>query len=89
MKVIYKYPLNITPKQSVTLYEDTEILSITPKYGGVFMWACHETDMPAKSVEISMYGTGHKIPDDPGKYIGTVHLDNGLVFHYFAEYEKV
>ena len=33
-----------------------------------------------------IYGTGHKVKDNPGKYINTFQVSNGnLVFHVFDE----
>jgi len=34
---------------------------------------------------IDTYGTGHPMPNNPGRYIGTYQTGEGLVFHVFDE----
>lgn len=82
MKVIYKYSLD--ERNSFHLPVDFKILSVQIQNGSVCVWALVDTEAPTKTVLFPVYGTGHKLPDDPGVYIGTVQDDN-FVWHIFMK----
>lgn len=44
---------------------------------------------PEERRYFDVYGTGHPMPADPGRYLGTAHLDNGaLVLHVFDREDR-
>lgn len=48
------------------------------------MWAEVDPSLPQVLRRFSVYGTGHRMPDDSGRYIGSIMLQNGdLVFHVY------
>ena len=86
---IYKYPVRIDDKTSVTMPLGARILNVHEQMlscgrSGAFLWALvdpSEKEMVTRRVRIA--GTGHDI-DDAEKlaYCGTFHLStSGLVFH--------
>ena len=55
------------------------------------IWCLVDDKADKETILFEVYGTGHYLHYDMGmdrKYIGTYHLDNGLVFHLF-EYKGV
>jgi len=85
-KVIYKYELEISNDQEVHLPKGYEILTVQEQKGIACMWVLHDdTTTRDDMTVITIYGTGHKVPDNPGTYVGTFQIHNGqLVFHVFG-----
>jgi len=86
MRTIHKYILS-PYNEKVDMLAGAKILHVGVQRGAICIWA--EVDTSAKFVErrFGVYGTGHTMPTEPGKYIGTVMLADGdLVFHI---YERV
>lgn len=80
MKTIYKYPLKITGRQTVSMPAGAVLLTVQSQDGHPCLWAEVEQSRPKEDAPIKMCGTGHPAPD--GEYIGTVQID-GFVWHYF------
>ena len=89
-KVIYKYLLG-----SIELDEQdficmmpshAEILSVGYQGNSICVWAMVDPDDASSEKRLfHVFGTGHKIVSDPGKFLGTVHMAHlGLVFHVFS-----
>lgn len=86
MKTIYKYPLKIQDKQTVSIPMGAQILSVQVQDEVVCLWALVDPELPKKEFEFQMLGTGHDASHINANYlhIGTVQLDDGnLVFHVF------
>jgi hypothetical protein len=88
MKTIYKYPLEITDLQSVSIPFGYTLLSVQMQSGKPCLWAMVDTDNIEEKCTIEMFGTGN--PINPIKGIGQrVFIDTfqihgaGLVFHVF------
>lgn len=82
---IFKYQLDTTDAQSVTMPSGAEILTIQTQNDIPCIWAIVNPDnCPVKRV-FAIYGTGHEMASNPNqKYIGTYQLRGGaLVFHCF------
>jgi len=62
-----------------------KILTVAMQIGVACLWAEVNTGAIGKHKRtISIFGTGHRMPDDPGAYIGSFMLDGGaLVFHVY------
>jgi len=88
MKRIFKYTIEAKDAQAVVMPEGAEILSVQVQggTGAICIWALVNPDPNIRRVErsILIVGTGNPVPDDPGKFLGTVQLYAGeLVFHVF------
>ncbi len=85
MITVYKY--EISPyNNKVELFEGAEILSVAFQESTLCMWAKVNTESRTEIRIFEIYGTGHEIKHGMGidhKFIGTAHMDNGLVFHVF------
>ncbi|HEX8657228.1 MAG TPA: hypothetical protein VF690_06830 [Hymenobacter sp.] len=87
MLTIYKYILQLTPTQQVTLPEGAQILSVQEQQGEVCLWALVNTEKPPHGVAIQMVGTGGQVNQSllESQFLGTVqYAATGLVFHFFA-----
>jgi hypothetical protein len=83
-KRIWKFPLKIDRLQTLTLPTPYKILSIQMQEDRPMMWVELDDEGAPTSIEISIYGTGWEVPNDPGQYIATIVLDSaGLVWHFY------
>ena len=82
MKTIWKWGL--APVSEVLVPVGSVILDVQLQHSSPVLWALVDTDAPTETRRFRCYGTGHKMPDDPGRYIGTFQVE-GLVFHVFEE----
>ena len=83
---ILKYPLSIVDKQTISLPECAEILTVQTQQEMPFIWVIINTDnKTTEEKEIYTHGTGHEIEDvDSKKYLGTYQINGAaLVFHVF------
>lgn len=87
MKKIWKYPLEVTDKQSINVPEDAEFMCIQIQHGEPCLWVKCDPDATKNYIVLNTYGTGHTIENDERDfYIGTYQLSGGnLVFHVFGE----
>ena len=83
MKVIWKYKLSGTGKLEIP--KAAEILSVHEQHDDIYIWALVESDNTVEFRHFSVIGTGWEITHDAKKFIGTVHLKSGLVFHVFEK----
>jgi hypothetical protein len=84
MKTIYKY--KIVPHTELDIPFGSEFLSVQEQHGESVAWFLVDDTINRvmKRRVFNCYGTGHPVPDDPGKYLGTFQLNGGmLVFHLF------
>lgn len=85
MYSIYKYPLNLTDEQIVSMPVGSKILSVQVQREQICLWAQVDTSPsgPAELRSIQIIGTGHPVEDfSASHFIGTVQLGR-LVFHIF------
>lgn len=84
---IWKWTLDVTDEQILQMPGGAEILCVQIQNGVPQLWAlCDETALPTPR-RIGIYGTGHPIPDAPGRHVGTFAIREGqLVFHVFEAY---
>lgn len=87
MKTIWKFPLQITDWQDVSMPANAEIISVDHQDGWLCMWAIVATYEPKVPRRIAIVGTGNPMPFmNKEKFIGTVQIPyNGtvLVWHVF------
>jgi len=83
-KVIYKYPLAITDRQTIKIPAGASILSVGNQRGTLCMWAAADPSNPLKDLEVEIHGTGNPIEGVPmeKQFIGTV-ITEPFVWHVF------
>lgn len=81
MNKIFKYPLEITRTQKVKMPYGARVLTLQMQGDVPAIWA--EVDPNAELLEytINMYGTGWDMPDNHGRYLGTIVED--YVWHFY------
>lgn len=100
MRKIYKYPLKPEDKQIVKMPRESTLLSvgIQTKNGGftddiiyseqIVLWAMIDMQQSTEELiirTIHIIGTGNPIPEVQLKFIDTVQMHNGFVWHIFEE----
>jgi hypothetical protein len=88
MKKIYKYPLQITDRQTISMPEHPHILTVQTQNETPCLWALIDTENALKEYAFHMFGTGLPIEITKGLvYIGTFQiLHDKLVFHVFFNF---
>ena len=83
MKTIWK--VAITPFGSVQLPAGAHLLSVAVQADRPYAWALVDPKRPLHSYRLHVFGTGHQVTDNPGRFLGTFLLpEDGLVFHVFV-----
>ncbi len=90
-QIIYKYPLELTLRQKISLPIGYKILSVQVQKGEIQLWALVDKLQRFKdsiTIEIQPTGSDIKPLDDffekKRKFISTIQLNGGsLVFHIF------
>lgn len=88
MKRVNRYPLK--PGQNVIeLPEDSEVLHVDSRNGGISMWALvdPDPDLPVYEHEFEVVPTGQPFEADDYMYVGSAvirYAHDELVFHVFA-----
>jgi len=81
---IWKFPLAITDRQTVTMPEGARILNAQMQGQTLCLWALVNPAAPGKDREIEVLGTGNPAPDENRCYISTTQMHGGaLVWHVF------
>ena len=97
LRVVYKYVLPIGGKTVITGWF-TKILTVQKQGNNIVLWAenslskyneKYDTFFPREerdkiALEIDVIGTGWDYENQDQKYIGTVQMDDGLVWHVYA-----
>lgn len=87
-KAIWKYPLEITGEQGITMPKGAKIIAVGNQYENLALWAIVNPEQGGikEFRKIYIYGTGHSTDEIKGSYIGTVLMrDGSLVWHIFEE----
>jgi len=82
MRTIWKY--EIQPECEIEMPRGAEILTVQAQNDIPQLWGLVNPAAEKVKRSFHAYGTGHEVPDQPGRHIGTVQLEDGtLVFHIF------
>jgi hypothetical protein len=82
--MIWKYELEVTDEQVVTLPAGARILALQVQHGQPCLWALVDPDAAKTPWKFRTVGTGHRVDFDTGSYVGTYQVRGGaLVFHVF------
>ena len=83
-RTIWKFGLTFKDSQSFEMPRDAEILCVGLQDECINIWAEVVPERHRQMRHFEIRGTGHSIdPSMEKKYLGTVFLKNGLVFHVF------
>ena len=86
---IYKYRLELTDRQTISLPVRAELLDVQIQNGQLCLWAMVEPDAPKTSCEIEIIGTGHEMDhfneeDLVRHHLATIQTQGGaFVWHVF------
>ena len=83
MTTIWKWPLRIVDRQTITAPGGTSFLHVAYQGETLCIWGEGDPKNPSADTPIYIVGTGHPVPEGVA-YIGTV-LDRGglLVWHVY------
>ena len=82
-KTIWKFPVAVARKQTISMPTEAEILTIQMQRGVPCLWAICDSMNVNRTRIIQMMGTGFDIDQPLGDYIGTIQLKDNTVWHYF------
>ena len=82
MKTIYKYTLQVTDFQQISMPANSKMLSVQLQNGELVLWALIDKKNPSRFYIVEIFGTGHEV-DTTRDYVGTVQYPMGLVWHVF------
>ncbi len=84
MKTTHKFPLAVADLQKVGMPKDSTILTVQIQRGIPCLWALVDTNKAGEERFIRIIGTGHPVPEDILRYIGTFQLQEGnFIGHVF------
>ena len=85
MKTIWKFQLEITDNQSVSIPSGYELLAVQTQNETPCLWALVNPKNKEENLKIRIIGTGHPIEKSfNGKYLGTFQVfGGGGIFHVF------
>ena len=88
MKKIFKYPIPVDDKITLSLPINSDILSVQIQKGEPVVYALVSSAFKMnRDRKLELYGTGMEVPEYR-EYIGTFQmLNGGLVFHLFENNE--
>lgn len=83
-KQIWKFNLTVAINFKIEMPKGAEIISVQNQGGNGVMWAICDTQAEKEIRTFAIFGTGHNMPADGLKYVGT-YLEQGgaLVWHLF------
>ena len=88
MEKIYKYELEITNLQSVSMPIGANVISANVQNGKLCIWALVDTRNSDKNKSIAVAGTGYEIDFTVSDYdfyfVDTVMMSDILVLHVYA-----
>ena len=85
MKTVYKYPAPLASQPfAVELPMTAEVLAFDQQGDELFFWAAVDPDDETETRTFRIAGTGHPLPSENMRYIGTCQQMGGaLVWHLF------
>jgi hypothetical protein len=86
-KTIWKYVLQVTDYQTVSVPRDRKVLTAQVQNGQVCLWVLVDPREEQTPLKVWIHGTGHPVGDaaTKGRFVASVQLAGGaLVFHVFT-----
>ena len=87
MKTIWKYELEVTDEQVISVPVEAQALAVQVQGGKPCIWALVDSEAERRHRTVYIHGTGHEVSlgAQSGRHLGTVQLAGGaLVFHVFV-----
>jgi len=83
MRIIWKYQFDSrTLEMNKMIPVGSLLLDVQVQNDSICAWFLVETDNELANIKLKAYMTGEDLPDDIGKHVATVQLDE-FVFHIF------
>lgn len=86
---IYKYVLEQTDKQTVETPQRAQALHVGEQNGELCLWAAVDPSSPPMKRPVRIVGTGQEfgaeLDGEDLRFLGTVQMSSGLVWHVFVE----
>lgn len=83
-KVFWKYPFAVQEILHIKMPLNAQILHLDVQRDIPAIWALVDSDLELETRKFYLYGTGHRVPDRPQKYVGSFLMYDGqIVFHLF------
>ena len=87
---IWKVTLQCADLQSFDLPKGAKPLTVQVQDGRQRMWLLVDEEAETEQRTFATYGTGHRMPVEPGTYIGSYQLAQGLLmFHVFEVQDEL
>lgn len=83
MTTVHKFPLAAIPDVELMMPAGARLLHVGHQDGALMLWAEVDEQAPAERRQFVVVGTGWGKPADAEVYVGTVQIQNGLVWHVF------
>jgi hypothetical protein len=83
MKRIWKFPLKITDRQTITVPMFHKILTVQMQNGVPTVWVLVDPETEEIQVEFTIVGTGNPTDVSACDYVGSVQ-ERGFVWHVFS-----
>jgi hypothetical protein len=81
-KTIWKFIVDITRLQTIIMPIGAEILHVDVQHDLICLWAMVDPNAAREPRVIEVVGTGHSMPNEERKHLGTVLMDP-FVWHIF------
>lgn len=88
MKRIFKFPLQVSDLQKISMPKDSSLLTVQVQKGTPCLWALVDTDKETEERFIRIIGTGHPVPENILRYIGTFQVLEGSFIGHVFEVER-
>lgn len=76
MRTIWKFPLEIG-ETTVEMPNASLVLSVQVQQGSLALWAEVDPGQSRVRRRFTVYGTGHSMPENPGRYLCTFQAHDG------------
>lgn len=83
MRTIWKYKLSWQPIQNIEVPKNAKFLKVDNQFDYITLWYEVESEEKVTSIPIWIVGTGHEIPEEATKYLGTA-LVGDYVWHIYT-----
>lgn len=84
MRTIWKYQFTANDVNQISMPRDAKILDVQVQGGQPMVWAMVDSDNEPEIRRFLITGTGQRIHDHDGEYLGTFQVNAGMhVFHVF------
>ena len=84
MKLIYKYQIPVTESALVPMLEGATILNVGIQGNqNIVVWAAVDPNAQEIGRRFHVRGTGHEMPPETARYLGTVYQPPMLYLHVF------